>query len=160
MVGKVDVREKREGGAVGAKGRAGGNRTRALAGEAVAGGSAAAEAERRGEEYMRAAVYGWWRQAVSSCLKSSCLARWERRQVEQCTSQRESASSKRPPGSALIVDLSRLGPRFSSLHANLHPPNMLRDRENLATSSSPANWHTLVQVHFSFMPYTLLLPST
>ena len=54
-VGWVDVREKREGGAVGAKGRAGGRLAIARAltglggdsGEAVAGGSAAA-AERRG----------------------------------------------------------------------------------------------------------------
>lgn len=58
MVGKVDVREKREGGAVGAKGRAGGNRTRALAGEAVAGGSAAAaEAERRRGVYASSGIW-------------------------------------------------------------------------------------------------------
>ena len=54
---------------------------------------------------MRAAVYDGWRQAVSSCLKSSCLARWERQrqQVEQCTSQRESAQLEAPPG---LVQLS------------------------------------------------------
>ena len=89
MVGKVDVREKREGGAVGAKGRAGGRLAIARAltglggdsGEAVAGGSAAAAAaaERRGV-YASSSI--WWAvrrffvsQAVLSCTLGETAGR-------------------------------------------------------------------------------------
>jgi hypothetical protein len=99
---------------------------------------------------MRAAVYGR-RLAVSSCLKSSCLVRWERQLEEQCTSQRGTKRVRLQAPSALSLNRtlpncpmrSGTGPRFKCI--NFHP-NMIRDRENLATSSSPADQHTLVAV--------------
>lgn len=99
---------------------------------------------------MRAAVYGR-RLAVSSCLKSSCLVRWERQLEEQCTSQRGTKRVRLQAPSALSLNgtlpncpmWSGTGPRFKCI--NFHP-NMIRDRKNLATSSSPANRHTLVAV--------------
>ena len=98
-----------------------------LGSEAVAGGSATAAEE---EEYMRAAVYGG-RFAVSSCLRPSCLARWERQLGAQCPSQRESAQLEAPRLS-LNCRLVCTRPAFQlCCMSNFDSLNMFRDLQTL-----------------------------
>ena len=120
--------ERREGGAVDAKGRAGGKLavscTRAAeGGEAVAGGSVA--------EYMVVVIWAARRFFVSHVVLSCALGdSWEG--SEQCTSQRESANSlEAPPALSLVLQIVRFvwtRPAFQlCCMPNFHPLNMFRD---------------------------------
>lgn len=107
---------------------------------------------RRGEEYMRAAVYSG-RFAVSSCLRSSCLARWERQLGEQCTSQRESGQLEAPRLS-LNCRLVWTRPAFQlCCMANFHLPTCSGIGKTLPRVRSQ---QTGTRSFMSSMPYTLL----
>ena len=99
----------------------------------------------RGGVYASSSI--WWavrRFFVSQVVLSCTLGETAGRAVQVAERVRLARSAPRLSlDCRLCLDPGRVS---ALLHANFHPPNMLRDRKNLATTSSPANRHTLVDV--------------